>query len=217
MRTYLSLPSINKISDNFQLPLNTQALQEFQLLAITLESVSWSEQEDSWSYFWEPKFQSKRVYDIFYSNIIPSPAITTIWKSKCTIKIKVFLWLLLMERLNTRLMLQKKNLNIPDGPECVMSSHNHLEDTIHLFFTCQFAHQCWNYLNIHWNSNLQFFNMILISTQSFFVEVIGHSCWNIWTCINDFFFSFIISRSLSSVGRISLREILLCLCIEQIC
>ncbi len=104
---------------------------------------------------------------IFYSNIIPSPAITTIWKSKCTIKIKVFLWLLLMERLNTRLMLQKKNLNIPDGPECVMSSHNHLEDTIHLFFTCQFAHQCWNYLNIHWNSNLQFFNMILISTQSF--------------------------------------------------
>lgn len=167
MRTYLSLPSINKISDNFQLPLNTQALQEFQLLAITLESVSWSEQEDSWSYFWEPKFQSKRVYDIFYSNIIPSPAITTIWKSKCTIKIKVFLWLLLMERLNTRLMLQKKNLNIPDGPECVMSSHNHLEDTIHLFFTCQFAHQCWNYLNIHWNSNLQFFNMILISTQSF--------------------------------------------------
>lgn len=93
-----------------------------------------------------------------------------------------------MERLNAKLMLQKKNLNIPDGPECIMSSHNHLEDTIHLFFTCQFAHQCWNYLNIHWNSNLQFFNMILISTQSFFVEVIGHSCWNIWTCINDFFF-----------------------------
>lgn len=41
-------------------------------------------------------------------------AFTWIWKSKCTMQWKVFLWLLLADRLNTRNMLRRRHYRITD-------------------------------------------------------------------------------------------------------
>lgn len=53
--------------------------------------------------FVEPKLvQIQKMYDLFFSHIQPDIPLTLIWKSKGTMKIKVFLWLLLMDILNTK-------------------------------------------------------------------------------------------------------------------
>ncbi|KAF2926992.1 hypothetical protein DAI22_06g169100 [Oryza sativa Japonica Group] len=53
----------------------------------------------------------------------------------------------------------------------------HAEDIHHLFFSCQFARQCWNFMGIQWSINMEFMNMIVTMeisfAQSFFLEVIA--------------------------------------------
>lgn len=92
-------------------------------------------------------------------------------------KLKMFMWLLMMDRLNTREMLQRSHFTVHGEPECVMCSDAALEDTTHLFFSCSFAKSCWIYLGIHWRMDLSFMNMIMYAKayfqKSFFIEAVA--------------------------------------------
>jgi hypothetical protein len=102
------------------------------------------------------------------------------WKSKCTLKLKVFLWLMLKDRFNTREMLQKKKFNIQGGSRCVMCNRSHDKNMMHLFFSCQIAQQCWQHVGIQWNLLMEFMNMIITAhnsfQHSFFIEVLAMVC-----------------------------------------
>lgn len=66
-------------------------------------------------------------------------------------KIKVFGWLLLSDRLNTRNMLKRRHYNIGNDYDCILCGL-HIEETLeHLFFECQFSTECWSSLGITWN------------------------------------------------------------------
>jgi hypothetical protein len=68
-------------------------------------------------------------------------SLSLLWKSRCQGKHKVFLWLLLNDRLNTRNLLRRKRFNIP-SVNCVLCSHG-MEETIkHFIFECEFAQMC---------------------------------------------------------------------------
>ena len=54
-----------------------------------------------------------------FSHIVVDPIFKWIWKCSCTLKFKVFCWLLLMDRLNTRDMMQRRHWNIQDDT-CVI-------------------------------------------------------------------------------------------------
>jgi hypothetical protein len=66
------------------------------------------------------------------------------------IKIRVFSWLLLMDRLNIRNILQRKKHKLAgNNYNYVLCTNGREETTFHLFFICPFSLDCWRYLNIY--------------------------------------------------------------------
>jgi hypothetical protein len=117
-----------------------------------------------------------------------------IWDYKCANKIKVFTWLLLMDRLNVRNILRRKKHKLQDNNyNCVLCSFQCEETIFHLFFSCPFSARCWQHLGIHWRFDLQFHAMMEESRQSFnidfFMEVFIMRAWQIWKERNNFIFN----------------------------
>jgi hypothetical protein len=63
-------------------------------------------------------------------------------------KIKMFAWFLLSDRLNTKDMLQRRYWQVSNKNNFMLRvGHSH-EDRDHLFFNCNFSLRVWNYLQI---------------------------------------------------------------------
>lgn len=114
-------------------------------------------------------------------------------------------------------MLQRRQVKLQSGTNCVMCYQASPEDALHLFFTCLFAQQCWQFLGIHSDFNLEFMHMILTVcrdfAQPFLVEVIGLACAifgreEIILCSTLLQFPFY-------PGKMASRGILIFICIEQ--
>ena len=100
MRRYQS--EIFDLEENFHLPLFAQAFQELQPLLTLLESVNLSQDNDVWVYIWSNlKYSSQKFYALNFRALQPPSHFLWLWKCKTTFKVKVFGWLLLMNRLNT--------------------------------------------------------------------------------------------------------------------
>ena len=134
----------------FHLPLTTAAHSEFLVFQSIIGAAKISTLPETWVWPYNKGiFRSKFIYTLAHSHIQVDPTLKWIWKSSCTLKIKVFGWLLLMDRLNTRDMMQRRHWNVDDH-NCVLCNANVLEDRLHLFFTCNFSLRVWNYLGISW-------------------------------------------------------------------
>jgi hypothetical protein len=112
--------------------------------------------------------------------------------SRCQGKHKVFFWLLLNDRLNTRNILRRNRFNIPTV-SCVMCSHG-IEETIkHLFFDCEYAQTCWTALHLVLDLSLPVVEMIEAGRRHFshnsYVEVITIAAWSIWIHRNNYIFN----------------------------
>lgn len=88
---------VEALDDAFHLPLSIQARDEVR----DLQNISSDQQvdvhtHDTWTYAWGPKYTSSRHYK-FFREITADQAYRWIWKLRCTMKIKVFLWLLLSD------------------------------------------------------------------------------------------------------------------------
>lgn len=147
-----------------------------------------------WHYSWGSNiYSAKRFYVIPFKSISPPPPILWIWKSKCSNKLKVFTWLLLMDRLNTKNILRRKNCTIEGNDyNCVLCNLRMEETSFHMFFECPFSSLCWQALNIHWDFQLQFFPMIQkardVFQAPFFMEVFIIATWTIWKQRNGLIF-----------------------------
>jgi hypothetical protein len=75
-------------------------------------------------------------------------------------KHKFFFWLLLRDRLNTREMLRRKNMELDDY-SCVLCRQNAEECLFHLFFECHFSKWCWPFVKVQWNTALTPQNMLI--------------------------------------------------------
>jgi hypothetical protein len=107
-----------------------------------------------------------------------------------------------MDRLNVRNILRRKKHKLEgNNYNCVLCSHKREETTFHLFFTCPFSQDCWSYLNINWNFNLDLYSMMDDAksqfSNNFFMEVFMLAAWLIWKQRNDFIFN----RQPSSNGK----------------
>ena len=110
----LTIKDVMALSDptsNFYLPLSVQAFEEFNHLLALMPLINLHEGEkDVWK--WPSKsgaYHSRIYYLSCFSEIVVDPLLGWIWKCSCTLKIKVFGWLLLMDRLNTRDMMQRRH------------------------------------------------------------------------------------------------------------
>jgi hypothetical protein len=117
-----------------------------------------------------------------------------IWESRCSNKLKVFTWLLLMDRLNTRNILKRKNFKVRgDNYNCALCQLQREETAFHLFFNCPFSQDCWRHLNIQWNYQINFFATFQqardLHGSPFFMEVFIIAAWQIWKQRNNFIFN----------------------------
>jgi hypothetical protein len=114
-----------------------------------------------------------------------------LWKSKCQPKHKVFYWLWLKNRLNTRNMLRRKNM-ILESYSCENCLWQREETLYHLFLRCNFAKACWNSIVItqpriaHPEEASE--NLKQQLNVPFSMEVIILMTWSIWKSRNEWLF-----------------------------
>lgn len=175
------------LEDAFMLPFNTEAYGEFLVLKSDLDSVHLNEGfGDHWSYIWNvDKYSAQRLYKMNYSCLQPSRLLVWIWKTKCVIKIKVFAWLLSLDRFNTRDMLDCRHCaKENDDLTCVLCYGDLRETKLHIFFACPYSLRCWQLLGFYWFLNLNFFQMVVLARNRFsmkgFLEIFFIAAWYIW-------------------------------------
>jgi hypothetical protein len=68
-----------------------------------------SADKDNWHYIWgNNKYTSSKFYHFPYKNVQPLAPFIWIWDSKCSNKIKVFICLLLMDKLMFEILQQQQ-------------------------------------------------------------------------------------------------------------
>jgi hypothetical protein len=148
---------------------------------------------DSWYLIWgQRRFLSSHFYRYQFRELRPSRAILDIWKTKCMPRIKLFAWLLLNDRLNTRRILKRRRKVLDEGYNCVMCHNSEEETTAHLFFSCPAATNRWFALGIVWEENLSVDQKILQARPDFghpfFMDIFMIGAWCIWKQKNEVIF-----------------------------
>ena len=180
--------------DHFYLPLSEQAYSELEqvqevLSTYTLDATLTDEKCFTWG---TCAYSSRKFYNFMFAQLRQDVSLQAIWKSKSMPKLKVFAWLLLMDRLNTKDLMNRKHWTIDSGMNCVLCSSAVLETRDHLFFGCSFASLCWNFIGIQWDCSRPISSRIAAAHQLFqgpcFMEVVMCAFWNIWRTRNDLIF-----------------------------
>jgi hypothetical protein len=165
----------------FFLPLSDQALQELGALQEQLQSLTYDhDSADRWIPIWGSRYTSRR-----YAH----PVFKMVWKSRCTPRIKFFAWLVPVDRLNTKTMLQRRHMNVQDGTVCIMCTTGEQETIEHLFFDCPFAQSCWARIGVNWDSTIQLLDRLTQARTSHtipcFTETVFIAAWELWKVRND--------------------------------
>ena len=118
------------LDEVFQLPLSEEAMLEFMMLQQQVQQTELSTgAADSWTLFGNSvKYSSKKLYDLAFSHLTPAPTFEWIWKSKCSPRLKFFAWLMFIDRLNIKSMLQRRHLNAAHNTLCVLCGQQVEED-----------------------------------------------------------------------------------------
>ena len=134
----------------FQLPLSTQAREEVrEIQQGSMHVLLERDCNDTWECTLGGKFSSKKFYDHCFKEMVAYDVFVWLWQAKRPIKFKMFGWLLLVDRVNTRNMLRRRHYVIAGKSYACMLSQNPPEEE-HLFFTCPFSQLCWNKVGMHW-------------------------------------------------------------------
>jgi len=123
----------------FHFPLSPIAAQQLVEIAESLESLPASNDTDIWTYIWgTPFFSTSKAYKHLNGHMPTHALFQKIWMSSCQAKHKVFFWLLLRDRLSTRALLRRRNMQLPSY-DCACCTLDVEETLSHLFLTCPFA------------------------------------------------------------------------------
>ncbi|KAJ1696613.1 hypothetical protein LUZ63_005125 [Rhynchospora breviuscula] len=108
-----------------------------------------ADQSKAWR--WEPNgsFSSSSAYKVLPDTGIRSHFHHKLWKIKAPSKVKIFLWLLLQDRLLTQANLMLRGW--PAVQSCTMCPAPDIETTAHLFIHCPFARQLWDRVQLLFN------------------------------------------------------------------
>ena len=119
-----------------------------------------------------------------FRNIVAPQCITSVWKTKCIMRHKVFAWLMLHDRVNTRDLLLRRHFNIGENHNCPMCNMEALETNAHLFYECPFAAKCWEVVGIDWDNHpdiqLKYERARARWRGPLFKEITILTSWNIW-------------------------------------
>lgn len=178
----------------FSRPLSQQAYDEFMHMQQAISQFSLNPQgKDQWVTIWKDGiYTSSRYYHHCFKDVTASMIYSYIWKSKVQLKLKVFAWLLVSDRLNTRDMLRRRKWNVTDVFHCELCPTRVTEDWVHLFFQCNFSIRVWNYLQIYWEPGDGFEQVFIRAGRAFnkpfFTDIVILAAWHIWKQRNEAIF-----------------------------
>jgi hypothetical protein len=131
--------SCEDILSLFDLSLSNLAHQVLLVLQGMIEDNIQVNQTDGWSYCWGEQYRATKFYKHIHSHIQVPSVYKWLWKSSCIMQTKVFVWLLLLDRLNTRDMLQRRHWWVTDDAHYELCTLRIYEDTSHMFYECNFS------------------------------------------------------------------------------
>jgi hypothetical protein len=137
-----------------------------------------------WTYPWGIFFTSSQFYKFCFKDIIPHISFKWLWKSRCTPRVKFFVWLILSDRINTRNMLMRRKFILNSSYQCLMCS-NPLEETIeHMLFCCPFSQSYRQAIHITWDTTGDGLHLLEEGKtrwcKPLFMEIALLASWNIW-------------------------------------
>lgn len=185
---------VREPQDQFFLPLSQQALDEYNVLLADVQTTALLDVNDGWTYIWgSAMYTSQHLYKIGFWSLTPPLTLQWIWQCKVNMKIKVFGWLLLLDRVNTRDLLDRKHCAPPNTSvfcsTCLIDARETRE---HIFFHCDFSKACWIKIGWVWDTSLELHQMIqsqrLAFTYQCFMEIFLLATWNIWKERNGLIF-----------------------------
>lgn len=160
-----------------------------------MSRISLNTMTDKWTFLWgNDLYSSQKFYKLSFWCIQPPVTMPWIWSCKVYMKIKVFAWLLFLDRVNTRALLEKKRCKPPNVPiYCALCTTGIRETRDHLLFQCPFACLGWNSIGFSWDTTQEFHQMIQTRRNSglqhmCFMKIFLVACWLLWKQRNDLIF-----------------------------
>lgn len=183
----------HQFTDNFHLPLSRQAHLQFLELTDLVQPLLHDDGKDEWTFISGSSiFSAHRVYTQLIGHKQTHPIFSWLWRSKAQMKPKVFFWLVLKDRINTRDMLRRRGMQL-DSFVCELCILQRPETSVHLLLRCNFAKACGASIGVYYNSSRPVFEIFRrIKLQlgvSFFMEIIILMASSIWTSRNDWIFN----------------------------
>lgn len=136
-------------------------------------------------------FYASKAYKRLIGHREIHPIFKWIWSSKCQMKHKVFFWLVLRDRINTRDLLRRGM--VLESYSCELCILQRPETTEHMLLRCNFAKACWSSIGVTYVSSRTAFQIFRRMKQQlgvgFAMEVIILMSWSIWTTRNDWIFN----------------------------
>jgi hypothetical protein len=183
--------SAEDLYDLFHLPLSTIAMQQCNIMNESLAELNGRMDNDIWGFEWGDYYSTKKIYEDILDPPEAAAPFKWVWKSCCLSKHKFFFWLLLLDRLNTKDLMERKNFFV-ENSDCVLCQNGSHEDLIHLFFQCDFSQTFWWKLGFKWDTDNSVIDMLIDGKQRhnsiYFKEAIIVGCWSIWNHRNKFIF-----------------------------
>ena len=126
--------STSNFYEMFHLPMSSMAVQQSnEMLEIISNIHQDNDNKDCWQFLWKGnKYSNRKIYLHLIGNPPKAaPPFQWIWKSCSLPKQKFFFWLLLLDRLNTRDLLIRKNFQI-ENRRCILCDDEPNEYLQHL-------------------------------------------------------------------------------------
>ncbi|KAJ3705118.1 hypothetical protein LUZ61_008823 [Rhynchospora tenuis] len=106
-------------------------------------------QQVVWKWSSTGLYSSSSAYSILADPGLRSHYHSWLWKMKVPPKVKIFLWILLLDRVLTQQNLLIRNW--PTIPACQCCDNTTLETSYHLFVSCDYARQIWTLLQVRFS------------------------------------------------------------------
>lgn len=158
----LTLPDFTSepLYSHFHLPLTAEAYQQYMAIEGILNNLQLNNMNDIWRHMGQSgQYSCSTVYKHLSGHSPTNPAFRWLWNSSCQPKHKVFFWLFMHDRVNTRGLLQRKNM-VLDSYTCELCILQKIEILCHLFVKCNFTRQCWESIGIMVPMHLQMLQVV---------------------------------------------------------
>jgi hypothetical protein len=139
---------VGQLYEIFQLPLTSEAFQQYTMLSSEIANLELRPNHDEWKYIWgSGQFSVHKAYQALTGHMPTHHVFRHLWLCKCQPKHKIFFWLLLHDKLKTRDRLRRRHMYLETYTceNCILQK---TESAYHLFLRCNFARRCWSSIGV---------------------------------------------------------------------